>query len=148
MDKDRYKRMKNVGHVEAFLNMRRLNDENDPDSIISECVSRWGSPKPSDDERERILQWMREQVKARFLYDYKASLDMDSGRIVFQVSQDDSDKGGPWIISSKRRAGLTHDDNGGDMDSVIGQCEKSYTEYAHTAISYSIAGLEQHDRKP
>jgi len=140
--------MKNVGHVEAFLNMRRLNDENDPDSIISECVSRWGSHKPSDDERERILQWMREQVKARFLYDYKASLDMDSGRIVFQVSQDDSKKGGPWIISSERRAGLTHDDNGGDMDSVVSQCEKSYTEYAHTAISYSIAGLEQHDRKP
>lgn len=139
--------MKNVGHVEAFLDMKRLNDENNPDSIIADCVHRWGSRSPSADERARILQWMRDQVKARFLYDYKASLDMDSGRIIFQVSQDDFERGGPWIISSKRRVGLTHDDNGGDMDSVVSQCEKSYAEYANTAISYSIAGLEQHDRQ-
>lgn len=139
--------MKTFGHVEASLDMGKLNDENNPDSIIAESVRRWGSHNPSAAERERILQWMREQVKARFLYDYKAALDMDSGRIVFQTSQNDAKLGRPWSLPSEGRAGLSHDDNGEDMNAILRKCEASYTEYTHTAISYSIAGLEQHDRK-
>lgn len=144
----RAQRMRNVGHVESALDMGRLNSRNETDIIIAESANRWGARKPSTGEKNRIIQWMRDQVKARFLYDYKADLDMDSGRIVFQTSQDDEDRGGPWILPADGRTGLAHDDNGVSMDTVLRQCEDSYTEYTHTAISYSMAGLEQHDRKP
>lgn len=119
----------------------------DPDRTLQEACERWNAPEPSEDERADIMRLMEEQVRARFMYDYGASVDLRTGAVRFQIQQEDAERGGPWRFPSGTRGRLRHDDDGMDMDGIAACCEDACTEYIRTSLSYSAAGLEQYDRQ-
>lgn len=140
--------MRNSGHhVGTTMDMGVVMGRADPDRTLHEACARWNAPEPSDAERDEIMRLMDEQVRARFLYDYGASIDLRTGRVEFQVQQEDAEGGGPWRFPSGARGRLRHDDNGVDMDGIAARCEDACVEYIRTSLSYSAAGLEQYDRQ-
>lgn len=129
------------------MDMGAIMARADPDRTLHEACVRWNAPEPSADDRSSIMHLMEEQIRARFLYDYGASVDLKTGTVEFQIQQEDAEKGGPWMLPSGGRGRLHHRDNGMDMDGIASCCEDACVEYIRTSLSYSAAGLEQYDRQ-
>lgn len=156
--------------IEAKMNMDSIASNERIRSIFQEALIRWGGRKKfgnytvNDNAYSEIIESLKNQVEARFVYDYKAYLDYNTGIIKFVVKMDyhknndasndeliegyvdesfyrNNDK---WILRRKKNGvkGLAVDENNGKpMPEIIKECEKACEEYIYVALSYSAASL-------
>lgn len=138
--------------IKAKLNMKEVfPDDNTADKIFNDALRRWGGSVNDCDAniRKAVMLAMKEQVEARFQYDYKASFDMLTGSIVFTVGKDsdwdDSNENSNLfsleIRSKGKNGGLIPDKHGDTLDAIVHDCEKLCRDYAWVALSYSAAGV-------
>lgn len=158
--------------IEAKMNMDSIASNERIRSIFQEALIRWGGRKKfgnyavDDNTYSKIIESLKNQVEARFVYDYKAYLDYNTGVIKFVVkmdyhnsknnSSDTNDElikgyvdesfyrnNNKWVLRRKKNGikGLAVDENGKPMSEIIKECEKACEEYIYVALSYSAASL-------
>lgn len=149
MEEDNGSRMPTV--VRTKIDMKRVFPKGSGrDKVFDDAIVRWGGnvSDVSDASRRSVMIAMREQVEARFAYDYKASFNMQTGEIAFPVGDDgDWDESNEdsrlWSLNPRRgrSGGLTPDKHGDTLDDICRQCERICRDYAWVALSYSAAGV-------
>lgn len=133
----------------AKLDMSRVFSKGHmPDEVLDEALIRWNGTCDDPVLRKKIIDSMKEQVVARFQYDYKAQFNIETGDIVFNVGNDDdfddsNEKSNLWSLELRKgkSGGLKPDKHGDDIDSIARKCERLCREYVWTALSYSAAGV-------
>ena len=134
--------MKSACYVNAMMDMSNMTDDR-IGSIMDGILRRCNISVLDDGMRERIMDYAIRQVESRFMYDYKAIVDWDTGSIAFMVPYDDYENGEPWKLVQRKgvHGGLSHDDDGVGMEEIVKYCEDKRVEYMTIALSYSIQGL-------
>jgi hypothetical protein len=117
-----------------------------PLSIFRSELAKYGIKNISSEEEDAVIAIMRKQVVARFMYDYRAVFDYDTGDLAFMVSYDDYEKQEPWILKAHkgRVGGLHHDDEGEPLSVIVNKCEHICRDYIRIALSYSASGVAHH----
>lgn len=147
--------------VRVPMRMERVFPEGrTPDDIFNEAMKRWGGDPAhvSDEVRRTVMMAMKEQVVARFSYDYLASFDYSSGIITFSATvenESERDEGTEitnpetmeWSLLPyrKKSGGLIQVEDGCSFDEVIDSCEAICRKFAWVALSYSAAGVIDHE---
>lgn len=123
------------------------------EDVFKEALNRWNGSaynysKLDIDLKNTTMQAMREQVEARFAYDYKANLNLETGEIVFNIGNDDdfdesNEESQLWSLEMRhgRNGGLKPDKHGSSIEEITHECEHICREYIWIALSYSAAGI-------
>lgn len=140
--------MKTTCYIKTTMDMDEVM-EISPVAILKQELSKYGLRGIDESTQNDVLEIMRKQVSARFLYDYRAILDYDSGSLAFMVSYDEYNSHAPWILKARKGhvGGIHHSDDGKSIESITEECESICKDYIRIALSYSAAGVASHVKK-